>query len=375
MSAGAHAVNIVILGLSITSSWANAHATTYRALARGLASRGHVVTFLERDSARYEEHRDLENPPYCRVKLYHDRERLERVHSFEISKADLVILGSCVPEGIAVGDVVLRAAGGCTAFYDLDTPMTLAGVQRGDIDYLHRRQIPLFDLYLSSTGGPTLLRLERQFAAKRARSLYCSVDADIYREDASIVKDCDFAYLGTYSHDRQPAVDDLLIEPAREWPEGRFLLAGAQYPNTLVTPSNVARVAHLPPSTHRQVYNRQRFALNLTRAEMIAAGYSPSVRLFEAAACGTPIISDEWPGLRSFFTPGREILIAKNSRDVLGYLKNLPEAERLRIASCARRRILSSHTGVHRATDLEQYVVQAAGGAHAALLHAMPRPA
>jgi len=365
-------MNVVILGLSITSSWGNSHATTYRALARGLASRGHAVTFFERDAEWSAENRDLENPSYCRVKIYRDREQLERLHSSEISKADLVIIGSGVPDGIALGDVVLRAAGGCTAFYDIDTPVTLAGLQRGQVAYIDRRQIPLFDLYLSFTGGPTLLRLERQFGAKRARALYCSVDVETYREDASITRDCDLGYLGEYSEDRQSAVDSLLIEASRLWPEGRFLLAGARYPATMVTPANVTRVPHLAST---DFYNRQRFTLNLTPLDMIVAGYSPSVRLFAAAACGTPIISDDWPGLRGFFTPGREILIAKNSRDVLGYLRNLPETERARIGACARRRVLSSHTASHRATELEQYVAQAAGGAHASLLQAMPRPA
>jgi spore maturation protein CgeB len=370
-------MNIVILGLSITSSWGNGHATTYRALVRGLAARGHAVTFLERDTEWYSENRDLENPSYCRVKLYRDRDQLERCHSREISAADLVIVGSYVPDGVAVADVVLRAAGGCTAFYDIDTPVTLAALQIGDARYIHRRQIPLFDLYLSFTGGPTLLRLERSFGAKRARALYCSVDAEVYREDNSIAKDCDLGYLGTYSEDRQPAVDELLIESARTWSAGRFLLAGAQYPTTVVTPPNITRVTHLAPSKHRHFYNRQRFTLNVTRRDMVAAGYSPSVRLFEAAACGTAIISDDWPGMNAFLTPGREILIAKTSRDVLGYVKNLPEAERARIGACARRRVLSSHTSLHRAMELEQYFAQAAGGAHAASLHTMPasRPA
>jgi spore maturation protein CgeB len=284
------------------------------------------------------------------------------------------MVGSHVPDGVAVADIVLRAAGGCTAFYDIDTPVTLAALQAGGTEYIHRRQIPLFDLYLSFTGGPTLLRLERQFGAKRARPLYCSVDTEVYREDASVMKDRDLGYLGTYSEDRQPALDELLIESARTWTTGRFLLAGAQYPSTVVTPPNVTRVTHLPPSRHRHFYNRQRFTLNVTRRDMVAAGYSPSVRLFEAAACGTAIISDDWPGLNAFLTPGREILIARNSRDVLGYLKNLPDAERARIGGCARRRVPSSHTSFHRAIELEQYVEQAAGGAHVSTLQAA-RPA
>jgi spore maturation protein CgeB len=353
-------MNIVILGLSITSSWGNGHATTYRALVRGLASRGHSVTFLEREMPWYVENRDLEKLPYCSVRLYRDDQHLAKVHAADIRKADLVIVGSYVPDGVAVGDFVLRSARGCVAFYDIDTPVTLAALQSGSTAYLQRRQIPLFDLYLSFAGGPTLTRLERQFGAKRARALYCSVDAELYKKDGAAV-DLDLGYLGTYSHDRQPALESLLIRPAREWRSGRFAIAGAQYPASVATPRNVERITHLPPAEHRCFYNRQRFTLNVTRRDMIKAGFAPSVRLFEAAACGTPILSDNWPGLATLFTPGREILIVRSTEDVLGYLRNLPESERARIGASARRRVLGAHTAVHRAAELEEYVAQAAG--------------
>ena len=333
------------------------------------------VTFLERDTESYAANRDPERPPYCRVHLYRDREQLERLHSLDIRTADLVIVGSCVPDGVAIVDIVLRAAGGCTAFYDLEAPVTLAGLQRGNVTSVHRRQIPVFDLYLSATGGPTLQRLEREFGAKLARALYCSVDPDVYCADSTIAKDCDLGYLGTYSEDRQTTLDELLIAPARMWTEGRFLLAGAHYPDRVRTPPNVTRISHLTPSAHRRFYNRQRFTLNVTRRDMAAAGYSPSVRLFEAAACGTPIVSDDWPGLRTLFAPGRDILIAKDSRDVLGYLTHLPDVERARIGSCAQRRVLAAHTSLHRAMQLEEYVAQAGGGARASALQGMQRPA
>jgi spore maturation protein CgeB len=358
-------MNIVILGLSITSSWGNGHATTYRALVRGLASRGHSVTFLEREVPWYADNRDLANPPYCTVKLYRDVEHLARVHSGAIHRADLVVVGSYVPDGVAVGDFVLRIARGCVAFYDIDTPVTLAALQRGSASYLQRRQIPLFDLYLSFAGGPTLTRLERQFGAKCARALYCSVDADLYKEDA-VTRDLDLGYLGTYSDDRQPTLEALLIRPAREWREGRFAIAGAQYPASVATSDNVERITHLPPAEHRRFYNRQRFTLNVTRRDMIASGFAPSVRLFEAAACGTPIISDDWPGLSTLFAQGKEILIARSTQDVLGYLTDVSEAARARIGAAARRRVLGAHTAQHRAMELEQYVAQAASATTAA---------
>jgi spore maturation protein CgeB len=355
-------MNIVILGLSITSAWGNGHATTYRALVSGLASRGHDVLFLERDTHWYAKNRDLPHPPYCRVQIYQDLDELQRAHTAAIAQADLVIVGSYVPDGAAVTDIVFRSAEGCTAFYDIDTPVTLRELQREAAKYIDQRQVSQFDLYLSFTGGPTLQRLERQFGARRARPLYCSADVTTYFEELGGRKECDLGYLGTYSTDRQPTVEALLIGPAREWPGGRFVIAGAQYPVSLTTPPNVERVVHVNPSGHRQFYNRLRYTLNVTRRDMIEAGYSPSVRLFEAAACGTPIISDDWPGLSSILTPDREILIAKNTRDVLMYLREIPEDERARLGARARSRVLASHTSRHRAIELEQYVAEVVRG-------------
>jgi spore maturation protein CgeB len=354
-------MNIVIIGLSITSSWGNGHASTYRALARGLAARGHRVRFLERDAPWYAANRDLPRPPYCSVGLYSDIRALEQRHADEIRGADLVMVGSYVPEGTAVADVVLRLARGCTAFYDIDTPVTVAKLQGDAAGYIARRQVPAFDMYLSFTGGPTLDRLEQEFAARMARPLYCSVDPDAHLITHTNTRDRDLGYLGTYSDDRQAALDALLIEPARAWPNGRFVIAGAQYPASMTCPSNVERITHLSPQEHPAFYNRCRFTLNLTRQDMIRAGYSPSVRLFEAAACATPIISDRWTGLTMFFVPEEEILLATTTADVLTFLHDLSEAERVRIGLRGRERVLAAHTSTHRAIELERYVAELNG--------------
>jgi len=113
---------------------------------------------------------------------------------------------------------------------------------------------------------------------------------------------------------------------------------------------------HLEPKKHRAFYNAQRFTLNVTRADMIRAGYSPSVRLFEAAACGTPIISDEWDGLSDFFTPGEEILLARTTEDVLEILGEMPESDARAIGARARERVLAAHTAAHRAAELEAFI-------------------
>jgi spore maturation protein CgeB len=350
-------MRIVILGLSVTSSWGNGHATTYRALVAQLSARGHDVLFLERDVPWYAAHRDLPEPPYCRTALYQDRADLEQRFGDEVRESDLVIVGSFVPEGVAVGEWVVRTAAGVTAFYDIDTPVTLARLARAECDYLSLELIPRYHLYLSFTGGPTLERLERELGSPAARALYCSVDPDVYRPQALDAR-WDLGYMGTYSADRQRGLERLLLEPAAQARSLRFLVAGPQYPEDVRWPDNVTRLPHVEPSRHPWLYGSQRFTLNLTRADMIAAGWSPSVRLFEAAACGTPIVSDYWEGLETFLAPGREILLAGSAREVLEILHEMPEGERLALGERARQRVLAAHTSAHRARELESYVAE-----------------
>ena len=354
MKSALSAMRIAIFGLSITSAWGNGHATTYRALVRALARLGHRVSFYERQQPWYAAHRDLPNPDFCSVTLYDNLVALDRSLGGHIA-ADLVIVGSYVPEGARLAEWALGRARGFTAFYDIDTPVTLAKLARGSCSYLTPALIPEFDLYLSFTGGPILDRLQRVYGARRAQPLYCSVDAEHYRPLATLPR-FDLGYLGTYSDDRQPKLEALLNEPARRWPEGRFCAAGAQYPDTLAWPANVAHIEHLSPAEHARFYNEQRFTLNVTRAEMVASGHAPSVRLFEAAACGVPIISDEWHGLEQFFSPGTEVLIARSGEDTLRFLRELPPGDARAIGMRARERVLARHTGEHRARQLESYV-------------------
>lgn len=348
-------MNIVILGLSITSSWGNGHATTYRGLVRELSARGHRVIFLERDVPWYRANRDLPHPPYGRTELYPSPERLKQEHEAIVREADLVIVGSYVPDGTEVGRWVQATAEGVTAFYDIDTPVTLSRLKRGDCEYLTPDLIPGYDLYLSFTGGPALETLERQFGAPAARPLYCSVDPELYFP-MTMAPAWDLGYLGTYAEDRQPALDELLLEPARRWREGRFVVAGPMYPDTVPWGDNVTRIEHLPPAEHRRFYNSQRLTLNVTRADMVRLGHSPSVRLFEAAACGVPIVTDRWEGLDEVFDIGREILVADTSEDMLGILHDIEPCDLRRIGRAARQRVLAQHTAGHRAAELEGYV-------------------
>lgn len=346
---------IIFIGLSITSSWGNGHASTYRSLIKGLHRRGHRVIFLEHDQPWYASNRDAPILPYCQSRLYSDVEELRARYTPRLRAAAAVIVGSYVNQGREVCDWVLERAGGVKAFYDIDTPVTLSRLRNDSCEYLRASQVPQFDLMLSFTGGPTLRRLEDEFGARCARPLYCSVDVDQHRPAASR-KDLELGYLGTYSADRQPWLEELLNEPARRLRKRRFAVVGAQYPENLVWPRNVQRVDHMAPDQHALFYSRQRFTLNLTRADMRKAGYSPSVRLFEAAACGTPIISDDWVGLSEVLEPGKEILIAHTADDVTSYLQTLSDAETHKIAEAARERVCAEHSSAHRAAELESYL-------------------
>ncbi|MCK6530079.1 glycosyltransferase [Myxococcota bacterium] len=352
-------MRIVILGLSITSSWGNGHATTWRGLVRGLAARGHDVLFLERDAPWYARNRDLPKPPWGRTELYHGVSDLEARFGAAIAAADLAIVGSYVPDGVEVGRLVVATARGIAAFYDIDTPVTLASLARGDAEYLSHDLLPLYHLYLSFAGGPVLERLAA-LGARNPRALYCSVDPDLYHPEPATPR-WDLGYMGTHCEDRMPVLERLLLDPARRHPAGRFVVAGPMYPEDPGWPANVERIVHVSPREHRAFYNRQRFTLNLTRADMARAGWSPSVRLFEAAACGTPIVSDAWPGLETLLEPGSEVLLAGTAEEALAYLLEVSEARRRAVGARARQRVLASHTCDHRAAELLAFVGEGRG--------------
>lgn len=359
MALGAR-LDIVMLGLSITSSWGNGHATTYRSLVRELVSRGHRVLFLERDKPWYGSNRDIPGPGYGSIELYSSIEDLKSRFGENVRTADFVMVGSYVPEGATVGKWVVDIAKGVTAFYDIDTPVTLSRLKAGKAEYLSAALVPEYDLYLSFTGGPTLRTIERELGSPMARPLYCSVDPELYSPEEA-EKKWDLGYVGTYCADRQSALDELMLAPARNLKDGRFVVAGPLYPENISWPGNTDRIDHLPPSEHRAFYNSMRFTMNLTRADMIRAGYSPSVRLFEAAACGIPIITDYWKGLDVFFEPGREILVSGSGADTALFLREMSEAARRRLGERARRRVLERHTALHRVDELESYIDESYG--------------
>ena len=346
------ALKITLFGLTLSSSWGNGHATPYRAILRALHRLGHRVTFYERDVPYYARHRDLPECAYCDLKLYESWETIRKEALAEAASSDVVITASYVPEGAAIADELLALDGPLRVYYDLDTPVTLNRLATGDLDYVRASQLAAFDLVLSWTGGDALTRLERDFGVRVARPLFGCVDPDVYRPvHPSADMRCELSYMGTYAPDRQAKLDMLFLEAARRRPSSRFLLAGSLYPWEWQWPENVRRDEHVSPAAHPALYSSSRLTLNLTRAEMATCGYCPSGRFFEAAACGTPIVTDWFRGLDSFFDPQNELIVAHSTEDILRAL-NLSDTRLKRMARDARQRTLDEHTGYQRSLTL-----------------------
>jgi spore maturation protein CgeB len=352
-------MRIVVFGLSITSSWGNGHATLWRGLVRALAERGHTVTFFERNVPWYAAHRDLESPPGATVVLYDDWAMAQPQRAVE--RADAMIVTSYCPDARAAA--ALPRAGERRVFYDLDTPVTLAGLQLGlDVPYVPAEGLGDFDLVLSFTGGAALTALRERLGARVVAPLYGSVDLQAYAPGRPSPRfSATLSHLGTYASDRRAALDTLFFDAARRLSGDRFVLAGSLYPPDLEWPANVEHIAHLAPAEHPALYASSRWTLNVTRGAMAQLGYCPSGRLFEAAACATAIVSDDWPGLDTFFQPGEELMVTRSTDEVVATLA-LPTARARAVGEAARARVTAEHTATHRALELEQLL----GGARPA---------
>jgi spore maturation protein CgeB len=346
-------MKLVIFGLSVSSSWGNGHATLWRGLIRALARLGHRVVFYERDVPYYAEHRDLPYLPDGDLRLYTDWEDIVGQAAADLRGADIGIVTSYCPDGVAAADLVLSSNNALGAFYDLDTPVTLDRLRNGEsVPYIGPAGLAGFDLVLSYTGGSALSELQARLGARRVMPLYGSVDPTVHYRVPGVERyRADLSYLGTYAEDRQQALIRLLVEPARQLSNRRFLIGGAQYPAAFPWSDNIYFVRHLPPAEHAAFYCSSRLTLNITRAPMAEMGYCPSGRLFEAAACGAPVLTDSWDGLNDFFTPGSEILVAASTEDAMAALETSDE-ELARIARAARERTLTEHTAERRASEL-----------------------
>jgi spore maturation protein CgeB len=348
---------ITVFGLTISSAWGNGHATLWRGLCRALGARGHRITFFERDVPYYAAHRDLSDPDGCELALYDSWPAIATAARSAVNNADVGIVTSYCPDAAAACELLLDSRAKLKVFYDLDAPVTLDRLARGEqVEYVPADGLGLFDLVLSYAGGRALDELRSRLGARVVAPLYGSVDPDVHRPiDTTREPRWALSYLGTYSRDRQPALDELFLAAARRRPGLRFCIAGSMYPDDFPWLPNVYYLAHLPPTSHAAFYASSNLTLNVTRGPMAEIGYCPSGRLFEAAACGAPAITDRWPGVDAFFEPGREIIVADGAADTLAALDMNPEA-RAGIGRAARARTLAEHTAARRAIDFERAI-------------------
>jgi spore maturation protein CgeB len=348
------AMKLVIFGLTISSSWGNGHATLWRGLCNSLAARGHEITFFERDVPYYANHRDLQSSPNYKVTLYPDWSSIRAAAEAAVGRADVAVVTSYCPDALPAADLICISAA-LKVFYDLDTAVTLDKLRReGSVSYVPSEGFSKFDLVLSYVGGRALTELKTRLAARQTAPLYGSVDPDVYKPvPASEHYASDLSYLGTYAGDRQSMLQELMLRPAERLPHRKFLIGGAQYPDDFPWNENIWFVRHVPPPEHPAFYCSSRLTLNVTRGAMAEVGHCPSGRLFEAAACGTPIVSDRWEGLDEFFEPGTELLIAESAQDVVENLTRDRE-ELQQIGTAARNRVLKEHTAEHRSRELER---------------------
>jgi spore maturation protein CgeB len=356
-------MKFVIFGLTVSSSWGNGHATLWRGLLKALGRRGHTVIFFERDVPYYAAHRDVTQLPGGELILYPDWDSALPLARRHLEDADVAMVTSYCPDGQAASDHILGSRAELKTFYDLDTPITFARLDRGEeVPYLPKQGLSDFDLVLSYTGGRALDELQRRLGAKQVAPLYGSVDPEAHFPVEPIdTFRADLSYLGTYAEDRQVMLNRLLVEPARQLPDMKFIIGGAQYPAEFPWTSNIYFVRHLPPADHPAFYCSTRMTLNVTRHAMAEMGYCPSGRLFEAAACRAAILSDWWEGLDEFFRPAEEILIARSTEEAIEALQ-LSDRELERIRAAAREKVLAAHTSEQRAIDLQKAIEQASAG-------------
>ncbi len=352
-------MKLVIFGLAVSSSWGNGHATLWRGICSALDRRGHRVVFFERDVPYYAANRDLTDlPGGGELVLYTNWDVVFPAARRHVRDADVAMVTSFCPDALPACELVLDS-NARRVFYDLDTPVTLSRLAAGQpVEYIGPRGLRDFDLVMSYTGGAALDLLRTALGARRVASLYGSADPDVHRPASADTRYSGIlGHLGTYAADREAPLRALFVEPARCLPNEKFLLAGAMYNGSFPWQPNIFLRPHIAPGDHAAFYCSTKLTLNVTRGAMAKMGYCPSGRLFEAAACGAPVLSDYWEGLEQFFEPGSEILIAHDTAEALDALRRAP-ADLVRIAHAARERTLAQHTAAVRAAELETLLVE-----------------
>jgi spore maturation protein CgeB len=358
-------LHIAFFGSSLVSAYWNGAATYYRGIVRALHGRGHQVTFYEPDAYSRQQHRDMADPVWARVVVYPATEEAVHASLREAAQADIVVKAS----GVGVFDELLEAEvlklqspETMVVFWDVDAPATLDRIQQNPQDPFNAL-IPRYDLVLTYGGGEPVVQAYERAGAKQCVPIYNALDTATHFPVAPKQKfACDLAFLGNRLPDREARVEQFFLEPAASLPENSFIIGGSGWGDKSMPP-NVRYVGHVYTQEHNAFNCTPKAVLNISRESMARYGFSPATRVFEAAGAGACIITDYWEGIDFFFTPGEEILVARDSREVAKILAELTEEKAKEIGQAAYQKVLSTHTYAHRADQLERVLL---GGREAA---------
>jgi spore maturation protein CgeB len=348
-------MNIAFFGSSLVSAYWNGAATYYRGMLKALAALGHRITFYEPDAFARQQHRDIDEPDWARVVVYPaTADGWESALARAARDCDLLVKAS----GVGVFDAelesavpLLRRGQSMIVYWDVDAPATLETIEQDPSHHL-RKAIPLYDLVLTYGGGDPVVNAYRRVGAKLCVPIYNALDSATHFPVAPRDRFAsDLGFLGNRLPDREQRVDEFFLKAASMLPGRSFLLGGAGWEDKTV-PRNVRKAGHVGTGDHNAFFSSSLAALNVNRASMARYGFSPPTRIFEAAGAGACLISDAWAGLEQFLEPGEEVLVANNGDEVAELLGKLDRDQAERVARAARKRVLSHHTYVHRARQV-----------------------
>lgn len=348
-------LNIAFFGSSIVSAYWNGAATYYRGIVKALHTMGHQITFYEPDIYERQKHRDIEDPEWCNIKIYPPDEGVLRELLLEASGADVIIKASGVGafDCLLEQEVVrLKEEDKLVIFWDVDAPATLDRIQNDPQDPF-RDLIPKYDFILTYGGGQPVIDAYESFGSKKCLPIYNALDTDTHFPVQPVSKyKSALAFLGNRLPDREQRVETFFLKPAKQLPHYQFLLGGSGWGDKNL-PSNVTYTGHVYTKDHNAFNCTPTVVLNISRDSMAHYGFSPATRVFEAAGAGACIITDYWEGIDNFFEPNKEILIARNSDEVIQLMKALTPEKAKKIGTAAYKKVLSTHTYKHRAYLLE----------------------
>jgi spore maturation protein CgeB len=348
-------LHFAFFGSSLVSAYWNGAATYYRGIVRGLAARGHNVTFYEPDAFERQQHRDLADPPWARVVVYEPTEpALARVLR-EARTADVIVKCS----GIGVFDeqleravLELRAPGKRILYWDIDAPATLDRVQADTSDRF-RPLVREYDFIFTDGGGPPVVTAYQRLGAQQCVPIYNALDPDVHLPVAPERRfECDLAFLGNRLPDREARVQEFFFSAAQALPDRQFLLAGNGW-DDVALPPNVKSLGHVYTAQHNALNSTALAVLNLNGDSVARYGFSPATRVFEAAGAAACIITDDFNGVEMFLSPDKEILIAESGDDVARILERLTPDRARRIGQAARTHVLDAHSYAHRVRLVE----------------------